>query len=144
MLYGGEAWRPLVHIKDVAQAHIECIEADADKVRGEVFNVVQENYQILDLAHKTRHALEDLGIPVKLDIDRTSLDKRSYQISNRKMAEVLGFVPGVTIEEGVKEIVTVLKSGHYLDFDHPIYYNLPWMKLLVGIEERIKKTGKVL
>jgi len=48
------------------------------------------------------------------------------------------------VEEGVKEIVEVLRNGQYRDFDHPVYYNMRWMKLLVEIEERLKKTGKVL
>ncbi len=48
------------------------------------------------------------------------------------------------MEDGVKEIAGVLSGGQYRDFDHPIYYNLRWMKLLVEIEERLKKTGKVL
>ena len=36
------------------------------------------------------------------------------------------------------------KFYQFRDFDHPIYYNMRWMKLLVEIEERLKKTGKVL
>lgn len=142
--YGGEAWRPLVHIKDAAEAHIRCLEAEPDKVRGEVFHVVHKNYRILELAHRVRRALAELGIKVEVDVNYDEVDKRSYQVSNQKLSKVLGFTPKVSVEDGVKEIVEALKRGHYKDFDHPIYYNLPWMKLLVEIEERLKKTGKVL
>lgn len=142
--FGGEAWRPVVHIKDVAEAHIRCLEADADKVRGEVFHVVCKNYRILELAHRVRRALAEMGIRVEVDVNYDEVDNRSYQVSNQKLSQVLGFTPKRSVEEGVEEIVEVLQRGQYRDFDHPVYYNLPWMKLLVDVEERLKKTGKVL
>src|SRR6185436_9827270 len=47
---GGWMWRPLVDIRDVADAMIAAYEAPAEKVRGEIFNVVHSNYQIRELA----------------------------------------------------------------------------------------------
>jgi len=142
--YGGEAWRPVVHIKDIAEAHIRCLEAELGKVGGEVFHVVHKNYRVLELAHRVRKALAELEIRVEVDVNYDEVDKRSYQVSNQKLSRVLGFTPRISLEEGVREIVDVIQRGQYRDFDHPIYYNLPWMKLLVEIEERLKKTGKVL
>ncbi len=144
VVYGGEAWRPLVHVKDVAEAHIRCLEAEASKVMGEVFNLAYKNYRILELAHRVRKALAELGIKAEVDVNYDQAEKRSYQVSGQKLAKVLGFTPGVTVEDGVKEIVDVLQRGQYRDFDHPIYYNLPWMRLLAEVEARLKKTGKVL
>ena len=43
-------WRPLVDIRDCADAMIAAYEAPAEKVRGEIFNVVHSNYQIRELA----------------------------------------------------------------------------------------------
>lgn len=142
--YGGEACRPVVHIKDVAEAHIRCFGAEPEKVRGEIFHVVYKNYRTLEMAHRVRKALAEIGIKVEVDVNYDEVDNRSYQVSNQKLSQVLGFTPRVSIEEGVKEIVEVLRRGQYRDFDHPIYYNLPWMKLLVEVEERLKETGKVL
>lgn len=142
--FGGEAWRPLIHVKDVAEAHIRCLEADADKVRGEIFNLVDKNYRILELAHRVRRALAEMGINVEVDVNYDEVDHRSYRNSGNKISQVLNFTPAVSVEEGVKEIVEVLRSGRYRDFDHPKYYNMRWMKLLIEIEEMLKKTGKVL
>ncbi len=47
---GGWMWRPLVDIRDCADAMIAAYEAPAEKVRGEIFNVVHSNYQIRELA----------------------------------------------------------------------------------------------
>jgi nucleoside-diphosphate-sugar epimerase len=142
--FGGEAWRPVVHIRDTAEAHIRCLEAEPDKVRGEIFNLVYKNYRILELAHRVRKALAEMGIQVDVDVNYDQVDNRSYRTSGEKITRVLGFTPSVSVEEGVKEIVDVLSSGQYRDFDHPVYYNMRWMQLLVEVEDRLKKTGKVL
>ncbi len=142
--FGGEAWRPVVHVRDTAEAHIVCLEADPEKVRGEIFNLVYKNYRILELAHRVRRALAEMGVHVDVDVNYDQVDNRSYRTSGDKITRVLGFAPRVSVEEGVREIVEVLRSGQYRDFDHPVYYNMRWMKLLVEIEERLKKTGKVL
>ncbi len=142
--FGGEAWRPVVHIRDTAEAHIRALEANPDKVRGEIFNLVYKNYRILELAHRVRKTLAEMGIDVDVDVNYAQVDNRSYRTGGEKISRVLGFTPSVSVEEGVKEIVDVLRSGQYRDFDHPIYYNMRWMKLLVEVEERLKKTGKVL
>lgn len=142
--FGGEVWRPVVHVRDTAEAHIRCIEADADKVRGEVFNLVHKNYRILELAYDARKALAEIGISVGLNINRDQVDTRSYRTSGEKITRVLGFTPSISVSEGVKEIAEVLRKGRYRDFEHPIYYNMRWMKLLVDIEDRLKKTGSVL
>ena len=142
--FGGDAWRPIVHIKDAAEAHIRCYEAEPDKVRGEIFNLVYENFRILELAHRVREALAAIGVGVELDVNYDDVDNRSYRASGEKMDRRLGFTPSVSVEDGVKEIAEVLHRGQYRDFDHPIYYNMRWMKLLIEVEDRLKKTGKVL
>jgi nucleoside-diphosphate-sugar epimerase len=142
--FGGEAWRPIVHVRDTAEAHIRCIEAEPDKVRGEIFNLVYRNYRILELAHRVRKALGEIGVEVEVDVNYDQVDNRSYRTNGEKLTRVLGFTPSVSVEEGVKEIVDVLRSGKYRDFDHPVYYNMRWMELLVEVEDRLSKTGKVL
>ncbi len=47
---GGWMWRPLVDVRDVSDAMIAAMEAPADLVRGEIFNVLHSNYQIRELA----------------------------------------------------------------------------------------------
>lgn len=142
--FGGDAWRPIVHVKDTAEAHICCLEVEPGKVRGGVFNLVYENYRILELAHRVKKALARIGVNVGIEVNCDQVDSRSYKADGRKMTSLLGFTPSVAVEDGVVEIADVLRSGQFRDFDHPIYYNMPWMKLLVEIEDRLKKTGKVL
>lgn len=41
----GTSWRPLVDIRDVADAHIACLEATEEAVRGQIFNVVHSTFR---------------------------------------------------------------------------------------------------
>ncbi len=142
--FGGEAYRPLVHVRDVARAHLCCLEAERHKVCGRVFNLVYANCRILDLAERVEKCLAEIGMRVDIDVNRDQVDDRSYMSSGRRIAEELGFCPSVSIEEGVREIVNDLSNGRHVDFDHPAYYNLRWMKLLLEIEDRLRKTGPIL
>jgi nucleoside-diphosphate-sugar epimerase len=56
ILSDGTPWRPIVHVRDVADASLAMLEAPADLVRGTAFNVGadSENYQVRDLASIVR------------------------------------------------------------------------------------------
>src|SRR3954453_4538229 len=68
MLHGGGwMWRPLVDVQDVADAMILALEAPADLVRGEIFNVLHSNYQIRELAMLVAGSVQLQGRSVRLD-----------------------------------------------------------------------------
>lgn len=140
----GDNWRPLVHVKDVADAHIAAIEAPSDKVSGEVFHLVHQNYRILELGHWVKECLKAFKPDVIVEVLFGTKESRSYRISGEKMKRVLGFEPKRTVQEAVSEIYEILQGGRFTDFGNPIYYNVEWMKLLVQMEERLKQIGKVL
>ncbi len=52
LLSDGSAWRPLLHVRDLAAAALAVLEAPDDVVRGQAFNVgsADQNYLIRDLA----------------------------------------------------------------------------------------------
>ena len=51
MLHGGGwMWRPLVDVRDVARVHVMALTAPLDAIRGHIFNVLEENYQVRQLA----------------------------------------------------------------------------------------------
>ena len=64
---GGWMWRPLVDVRDVSDAMIAALEAPADLVRGEVFNVLHSNYQIRELAMLVAGSVQLLGRTVRLE-----------------------------------------------------------------------------
>ena len=88
LLSDGSAWRPLVHVRDIARVTLGLLEAPRDVVHAQAFNVgsSEQNVRIRDLAD-TLHRL--LGCEVELSDDAT-LDPRSYRVDFSKLAAALG------------------------------------------------------
>ena len=142
--YGGAMWRPLIDIKDVARAYVTGLEADADQIRGEVFNLTAGNFRISELALHVQKALRGVGIDVELDVDLSYRLVRSYRVSGEKILRTLGFQPRVTVEESVLHMVDEIRAHGYTDFSHPRYYNIEWMKLLEESVDTVAAHGYVL
>ena len=136
----GENWRPLISVKDVAMAHIKCIEAPQTKVCGQIFNLVYENLMILELAGLMKGYL-DKKQKIQVEVLSGAKESRSYRISGEKIKRVLGFEPTYGIEDAANEIYSALQRGNYTDFDNPIYYNIAWMKLLADKTARTSLAG---
>jgi len=141
--YGGEIWRPVVDIRDVARTYIACLEADTASVRGEVFNVCFQNVRISELALRVREALRQLGIQVDVRPDYGYKAVRNYRVSTKKIEQILGIHPKVTIEDSVVDMVQKVQQYGYTDFDNPKYYNIRWMRLLEEAQKVIQTTGSV-
>lgn len=141
--YGGEMWRPLVDVRDVARAYITALEAPVEKVRGQIFNVSFQNVRISELAFRVREALRNVGREIEIRPDYSYKGVRSYRVSAEKIGSVLGFRPKVTVEESVIEMVKKIEKYGYTDFDNPKYYNIRWMRLLEEVQSIIQITGSL-
>jgi nucleoside-diphosphate-sugar epimerase len=130
LFFGGEMWRPLVDVRDAARAYVLILQAPAESVQKEVFNVVQRNYRISELALHVRESLRRVGVNAEIEVDYAYRSVRSYRVSARKIREKLGWEPAVTVEASVEQMVRQIQERGYTNFDHPKYYNLEWMKLL--------------
>jgi hypothetical protein len=137
-------WRPLIDVKDVARAYVMAVEADADLISGQVFNLTAQNWRISELALAVQRALRDLGIHAEVEADFSYRLVRSYRVSGEKLMRTLGFRPRVTIEESVATLVEEINRYEYTDFDNPRYYNIAWFKLLEEAVEIAKTHGYVL
>jgi len=143
VFYGGEMWRPLIDIRDVARAYIVCLEAPEKEVKGQIFNVSYSNFRISELALRVRESLKEIGIEIKAKVDYSYRGVRSYRVSTKKIEHVLGFNSLISVEDSVKDMVDKIQRYGYTDFDNPKYYNIRWMKLLEEAERIIKITGSV-
>lgn len=88
ILSDGTPWRPLVHIRDIAAATVALLEAPAELVHAEAFNVGRddENYQVRDLAVIARDAAGDAEIEYAGTGDP---DRRSYRVDFGKLSRTL-------------------------------------------------------
>jgi nucleoside-diphosphate-sugar epimerase len=141
--YGGEMWRPLVEVRDVARAYIACLQADEDSVKAQVFNVSFTNFRISELALRVRETFRSLGHDVDIRSDYGYRGVRSYRVSAQKIDRSLSFRPKVTVEESVRHMIEQIDSNGYNDFANPRYYNIQWMRLLEEAHGIISVTGSV-
>jgi nucleoside-diphosphate-sugar epimerase len=79
----GSAWRPLVHVRDVARATLALLEAPDELIRGEAFNIGTEaqNYRIRELAEIVHDRLPHCEVTFA---EGASADPRSYRVDFTK------------------------------------------------------------
>lgn len=107
IIFEGHFKRNYIHVVDVVQAFDLAIN-DADKYRGEIFNVglSSANISKIELCQEIQKILPRftfMEAPLGKDPDQ-----RNYIVSNTKI-ENLGFSPKITLEQGLRELLGNLK-----------------------------------
>jgi nucleoside-diphosphate-sugar epimerase len=141
---GGEMWRPLIEVQDVARAYVAALECDTDLIRGQIFNLAAGNFRISELALQAQRGFRRIGVHVELDVDYSYRPTRSYRISSEKVFRALGFRARVSVDESVERMVTEVRRRGLTDFTNPRYYNIEWMKLLEETVGIVARHGYVL
>ena len=130
----GTQKRPLVHVKDIARAIIQVINADESKVNGEIFNVGSndQNFRIIDLAHKIGDAI---GVDYEIQFYGDP-DRRSYMVNFTKIKKTLGYSTQYTVEMAARNIYRALQEGILKDTIKTI--TVKWYKYLLETYQFIK------
>ena len=113
-VFGGNQFRPLLHVRDAAQAIADNLET---KHRG-IFNLHSENAKILDLARRVVKYVPGTKMDV---VDMKFEDLRNYQISSEKAKKTFGFKPKLSAIDGIKEVKKLLEEKKITDFNNPKY-----------------------
>jgi nucleoside-diphosphate-sugar epimerase len=128
----GEAWRPLLHVRDAVDAYIFCLAAPQDKVREQIFNVLRKNYRTLELAHWVAEILErHRAVSIQVRRDRSiESGARSYYVVGRKITEQIGFHAERGTTSAVLEMWDALEAGVFgrQPLDNPAFFNIRWFK----------------
>ena len=109
-VFGGEQFRPNIHIDDICRLYEFLIFNDVKKYNGEIFNAGSENLKIIDIANKVKNILEDRykkKILIKLE---KSNDQRSYQISSSKIKKILGFYCEKSVDDAIIDLCTAFEK----------------------------------
>ena len=142
---GGWMWRPLVDASDIARAHIMCLEAPVETVGGQLFNVMEENYQIRQLAMLVAGSLTLLQNPIRVELVETPLPNlvRNYRMSNAKLSRAVGFTPSVTVLQSIERMLKKLPLDKIEDLAHPRHYNIRWMSLLEEVHGQQREFASI-
>ncbi len=117
---GGQQWRPFLHVRDAANAYLTCLKAPAESISGRYFNVVTSNLRIFELA---KLVSERTG-KTELHCVAEDADKRDYRVTAARFEEAVGFRPCFSIEQGIDEVASALRSGRYPNLDSSRYVTL--------------------
>jgi nucleoside-diphosphate-sugar epimerase len=141
---GGWMWRPLVDVQDAADVQIACIEANPEDVGGQIFNVVQDNYQIRELAMLVAGSVGIVKGHVEISVAPEPPLVRNYRCSNDKLRQILGIKPARSVLQSVDHMLGAFSDMTTAAFAHPRYYNLEWMLLLNEVQAGLKPFDYVL
>jgi len=115
-VFGGEQWRPLLHVKDVANA----IAHTLDTQTNGVYNLHYKNFKIIEIANEIKNKISDV------EIETTPLpfqDARNYQVSSDKLKDATGFQATVDLTQGINEMYELISSNRIKDINDPRYSN---------------------
>jgi nucleoside-diphosphate-sugar epimerase len=129
----GTAWRPVVHVEDIARAFIAVLHAPRDVVHNQAFNVgmSRENYRIRELAEIVEETVPGSHIEYAKD---GGTDSRSYRVDCSKLVRRLPeFKPRWNARRGARQLYEAYRKANLRldDFDGPRYKRIAHIKQLL-------------
>jgi len=115
-VFGGEQTRPNIHIDDITDVYLHMLKHP--EYTG-IYNAGFENISIMDIARKVAN-----HVPAEIVVTKSN-DPRSYRLNSEKLLST-GFRPRKTVDDAIKELVALFKSGRLKDEER--FYNLKWMQ----------------
>lgn len=111
-VFGGEQWRPLLHVQDAAQAMYDAMTEDDTGL----YNLSTENMKISDLAEKVRDR-----VPCEIQYqDMTFEDARNYKVASK-------WDTYLTVGGGIDEIAKLFEEGRIKEPTNPRYNNYGYL-----------------
>ena len=121
-VFGGDQYRPLLHVKDVARA----IEVAIKSKKKGIFNLSYKNMKIIDIANEIKkHFKKTRIIKTKIKFQ----DARNYRVKNNKATRELSFKAKYSLEYGIKELKQLLFEKRIKNFNDPRYTNQKYLEI---------------
>jgi len=133
VVFGGEQYRPLLHVRDVAKAILLALE----KENTGIYNLHSDNMTIIDVAKRIKVYFPEL------EIDATEAmfqDSRNYKVSSDKAKNELGFNPTLTLDDAIIELKELLEEGRVKNAFLKRFSNYLYLRPL--LEEHVSPLGK--
>jgi nucleoside-diphosphate-sugar epimerase len=124
-IYGGDQWRPFLHVDDAARAIMLILDSPHDLVRNQVFNVGsnEQNYTIRQIGELIHQQIPQAKIVNQSEVS----DQRNYWVNFNKISGSLNFKPQWNVDDGVKQVIQALESGKVIDYQNAKYSNVKFL-----------------
>ncbi len=143
----GKPWRPVVHVQDVARAFLTVLEAPADVVHNQAFNVGcnELNYRIIQLAEAATRTVPGCELKVMAN---SGADQRTYKADFSKFKRSFpNFQWLWTPDKGATELYTAFRSVNLTHemFTDKRFTRLKWLNYLLEtgqLDESLRWTER--
>lgn len=120
-VFGGDQYRPLLHVNDVARAILTTMESD---ITG-VYNLRRRNIKIIDLAWMVQTHFPDTKVE---STEMPFQDTRNYRVSTEKIKKAFEFHPAFSIDKGIEEIKELVESGRIKNINNNRFSNQHYLE----------------
>lgn len=120
-VFGGDQWRPLIHVRDVGRIFAESVD---DDYTGK-FVLSHKNYKIIDIAREIMDAVR--GESTLTITEAKFEDLRNYKVDNSK-ALSSGILTQISLKQGVEEMRQAYTRGRIKNPWITQYHNARYMK----------------
>ena len=131
-IFGGNQWRPFLHVDDAAQAFSFVI----DKQMEGIYNVIWKNLTINQMAKEVQKL-----IPSKIKLSKDIVDKRDYRVTASKI-EKSGFKAKKDISFAVKEFKSKI-SNDIKNYKQDKYSNYKSLFNTKSIQRKVYTQGPI-
>lgn len=115
-IFGGEQWRPILSVKDVAPYIEETIRND---IRG-TYILSKENVIIKNLGERIKTIIPDVNI---IYTNISFQDSRNYRVDTSKAENTFSYTPTVTVENEVLNLINIFKTKRIKNVKDEVYNN---------------------
>ena len=119
-VFGGEQWRPILHVKDVGEALCHCLE---NEVTG-LYNLSYKNIKIYQIAEEIAKVIDE----VKIEYAHMNYeDLRNYRVKTDRIMAT-GWKPQYNITDGIREVAKLIEEHRIVDTNDPVYHNAAFVE----------------
>ena len=123
-VFSGNQARPILHVRDVGNAILHCMEND---ISG-LYNLSYRNVLIKELAEEIAKVIPGSKINYS---EMPFEDQRNYRVSPSKI-ESTGWKPLYDLRFGIQQIHEIIRENRIRDVTDPVYSNATYVRKLYG------------
>lgn len=117
----GSQYRSLIHVRDIARAMVQTLEAPRFMRDGKVFHLGEEqnNKTVREIAELVLKRLPEARLEIN---EGAASDRRDYRINCQKLKNTIGWTAKYSVEDGINELVEKFETMD-IDWDSWKYRN---------------------
>lgn len=129
-VFGGSQFRPLLHVKDVAEAVV----ATAGTKDTGIYNLHAVNMTIVEVAELIQKYVPALQVHKS---EMQFQDARNYSVSSEKAKRAFGFTARFTPDDGIVEIKNLVEQGRIRDISSPRFSNTDFLRPMLIADKTV-------